>query len=443
MTVSKKIYSVSRLTREIKSLLEEAYAFIWITGEVSNLGRPASGHLYFTLKDDQCTIASVVFRGQAAHMNFRLENGHHVTGFGRVNVYEPRGTYQVIFEYLEPAGVGALHLQFEQLKKQLEAEGLFHPETKKTIPFLPAKIGIVTSPSGAVIRDILTVLKNRYPTIPVEIYPVRVQGRDADLEIAQGLRVFNQRADADVIIIARGGGSLEDFQPFNSEITARAIHASAIPVISAVGHETDYTIADFTADLRAPTPSVAGERVVPEKAALHRLIKDTETRIIQAMQGYLADRRVTLNHLRKQIKDPRRKIDDAHLRFDDLKQRLIRAYGHILTSKKNRLGFATDKLHMKRPSRTIQTQRERLSYLNDRLVKSGADLVMKNRTHYQTLCEKLALLSPIAVLERGYSITRALPGETIVTDAAQVTAGQDLEITVARGKIISRVKGTR
>ncbi len=253
----RRVYAVSELTSKVKGLLEEKFSFIWITGEISNFRVPASGHYYFLLKDEKSRINALMFRPQIQNLTFEPGDGMQIIGLGRLSVYSPQGTYQIILEYIEPKGVGALRIAFEQLKKHLFKEGLFDEQYKKSLPFLPKKISIVTSPTGAVVHDIIHIVDRRFPNVHIEIVPAKVQGEGAEDEIISGINLVNTRNDTDVAIIARGGGSLEDLNAFNSEAVARAIFASEIPVISAVGHETDFTIADFVSDLRAPTPSAA------------------------------------------------------------------------------------------------------------------------------------------------------------------------------------------
>ena len=266
------VYSVSELNAKIKSILEEQFPFVWVGGEVSNFAVPASGHFYFTLKDEKAQLRAVMFRGQNRNLRFELADGMAVSGIGRVSVYEPRGTYQVIFEHLEPRGTGALQVAFEQLKMRLAEEGLFDEQHKRPLPFLPAKIHIVTSPTGAVIHDIMQIVERRFPGMPISVIPVKVQGDGAIEEIVAAIETLDTLEDAEVAIVARGGGSLEDLQAFNSEAVARSIFASRIPIVSAVGHETDFTIADFVADLRAPTPSAAAELTVPLRDRLQEKI---------------------------------------------------------------------------------------------------------------------------------------------------------------------------
>lgn len=440
-THNRAVYSVSELTREIKGLLEETYSFVWISGEISNLSRPASGHLYFTLKDEGAQIGSVLFRTQARNLAFPLENGKKVTGFGRINLYEPRGSYQIVFEYLEPSGVGALHIAFEELKKKLDAEGLFRPERKRALPFLPKEIGVVTSPTGAVIRDILNVLKRRFPNIPVVIYPVRVQGEGAEFDIEAGLAALNDRAVPDVIILARGGGSIEDLFPFNSERVARAIFRSTIPVISAIGHETDFTIADFVADLRAATPSVAAELVVPEKSGLVRLCDEKRFKLAGLIQARLKTARVAQHQLMKRLKHPSQKIGTGYLRIDELVSRLHQAVRALIRDKKNQTARAKDKLTYKSPLFHVIRRKESLKHLNSRMVHGIRIIVAQKKSRAETVTGRLAALSPMAILERGYSITRTLPDRRIVYDADGVEIDQALEVRVKHGTLNCRVEG--
>ena len=281
---TREILTVTELTRQVQDILEATFDQLWVEGEISNLRRPASGHLYFTLKDEDSQIRAVLFRPVARALKFDLEDGMHIVCRARMNVYKPRGEYQLILDYAEPRGVGALQIAFEQLKAKLQAEGLFDAVHKKPIPYLPSRIGVVTSPSGAVIRDILNITKRRFPSVGILIAPVRVQGAEAPAEIVEALHHLNEMPGIDVIIVARGGGSLEDLMAFNSEGVARAIFASRIPVISAVGHEIDFTIADFVADLRAPTPSAAAELVVPMRGELTQQIRALTARLVNAAE---------------------------------------------------------------------------------------------------------------------------------------------------------------
>jgi exodeoxyribonuclease VII large subunit len=290
------ILTVTQLTEQIKSLLEGTFPDVWVEGEISNITAPQSGHVYFTLKDRQSQIKAVLFRSSQRHLKFTLQHGMQVICRGRVSVYDPRGEYQVIVEYVEPKGVGAFQKAFEELKGRLEKEGLFDRERKKSLPLLPRRIGIVTSPTGAAIRDILRVIKRRHPKMEILIYPVPVQGADAAPSIVEAIGYFNSEKNVDVVIVGRGGGSLEDLWAFNEEPVARAIFASRIPVISAVGHETDYTIADFVADLRAPTPSAAAEIVVESEAHLRDSILTLQARLVSAVRQDLDQSMASVRH---------------------------------------------------------------------------------------------------------------------------------------------------
>ena len=294
---TREILTVTELTRQVQDILEATFDQLWVEGEISNLRRPASGHLYFTLKDKDSQIRAVLFRPVARGLKFDLEDGMHIVCRARMNVYRPRGEYQLILDFAEPRGVGALQIAFEQLKAKLQAEGLFEAVHKKPIPYLPSRIGVITSPSGAVIRDILNITKRRFPSVGILIAPVRVQGAEAPAEIVEALHHLNEMPGIDVIIVARGGGSLEDLMAFNSEAVARAIFASRIPVISAVGHEIDFTIADFVADLRAPTPSAAAELVVPMRAELTQQMRALTARLVNAGERFLKQRKDRLETL--------------------------------------------------------------------------------------------------------------------------------------------------
>lgn len=436
------IYSVSSLTSEIKTLLEDRYPFVWIQGEISNLSRPASGHLYFTLKDARAQISAVAFKNLAQHLKFKLESGLQINGLARLSVYEPRGTYQLIFEHIEPKGAGALQLAFEQLKNRLSQEGLFEDRHKKQIPYLPRRISVITSPSGAVIHDIIHVLARRFPNVVLEVVPVKVQGESAAEEIVSALHLVNLRNNADLIIIARGGGSLEDLAPFNSEDLARTVFASQIPVISAVGHETDFTICDFVADMRAPTPSAAAERAVPVKEDLDRQIIRLKRQLVNAMNLQLSRKKQTLDGLNKKIIDPRRKITDLILLTEDLTQRMIRSISHTITEHRATLGWQTEKLHLVSPEKQLRHHSRNLDLCRDSLVASIKRLIRLKTMAWQSCHGQLQALSPYAILGRGYSITRSLPHSVIVRDASQVSPGQDIEVILSKGRLTCNVKGT-
>jgi exodeoxyribonuclease VII large subunit len=439
-SAGKKIYTVRELTEKIKALLEESYPFVWIQGEISNFRVPSSGHFYFTLKDEAAQISAVMFRGQNKNLKFLPEDGMQVTGFGRVSVYTPRGAYQIVLEYLEPAGIGALQAAFEQLKEKLAAEGLFDPAHKRPLPMLPRKISLITSSTGAVVHDMIRVMNRRFPNLHLEVIPVSVQGENTVYEVTAALGLLNERGDSDLAILARGGGSIEDLWPFNSEEMARAIFRSAVPVVSAVGHETDYTIADFVADLRAPTPSAAAELVVPVKEELLNRQARLVRQLAAAMQRLVNERRSRVRHLSERLVHPRRRLDDLRLRLDDLSERLSGAFQRTLRTQKERLQWRTHRLWRNSPEVLIQARRVRLYHLADQLAASARSRVQTQSYRLRALTAKLHALSPAGVLSRGYSIARRMPEGSVVTDAGSVCEGEVLEILLARGRLGCRVE---
>lgn len=440
----RRIYSVAELSLDLRNLLERQFPDVWVTGEVSNLRAAGSGHLYFTLKDDTAQLRAVCFRNQARYLKFKPQDGLAVIARGRLSVYEARGEYQLYVEFLEPAGLGALQLAFEQVKQKLAAEGLFDSSRKKPLPVLPRSIGVVTSPAGAVIRDVLRVLRRRFPNMNVQVFPAKVQGDGAASEIADGIAYFNRRAAVDVIIVARGGGSLEDLWAFNEEVVARALATSRIPTISAVGHETDFTIADFVADLRAPTPSAAAELVVHRKQDFVAELEARRRHMAQIMRLKISEARHALTEfslhqvfqrLATRIAERAQRVDEAvaaldravHTRLHAARQEWLRASAGVV-----RYDFIRH-LHLKRGALQEREQRLRHDfrcYLTDR----------QNRL--AQLVSVLNERSPRRILERGYSITRDSEGR-ILRDAAQVTIGSDIFVHLARGELRSEVKARK
>jgi len=394
-----KILTVSELTRDIKEVLENVFGACWVEGEISNFTSHVSGHLYFSLKDEAATVSCVMFRSEAARLKFQPKDGTKVLVAGRVSVYERRGQYQIYVQTIEPRGQGALQLAFEQLKKKLAAEGLFDERRKKPLPFLPERIGIVTSPTGAVIRDMLHVLSRRFPGFSAVLNPVRVQGEGAAAEIAAAVADFNALGNVDVIIVARGGGSLEDLWAFNEEVVARAIAASRIPVISAVGHETDYTISDFVADRRAPTPSAAAEIVMPAKSELVDRIQNN------------------LRHLRQALADV---VPQYAQRVDDLSEELVRALTNRLNAEAQRADTLVRDLPRALENR-LRTEEVRL----------------------KGLLQELDALSPLAVLRRGYSLTTRSDTGAVVRRSGDVKPGERLTTRLAEGTLTSEVLEVR
>jgi len=439
-SVQRKIFSVSQLTDNIKTILEENFPFIWISGEISNFKSPVSGHYYFTLKDSQAQISAIMFRGQNRNLKFLPEDGMEITGFGRISVYPPRGNYQIILEYLEPSGIGALQAAFDQLKSRLSDEGLFDQKHKKPFPFLPAKIYLITSPTGSVVHDMIRVLHRRYPNTAISILPVKVQGDDAVDEIVSAISFLNTLENADVAIIARGGGSLEDLSAFNSESVARSIFASQVPIISAIGHETDFTIADFVSDLRAPTPSAAAELVVPVRDALLQHQMRLYKQLCSRYKQYMDNRLNNLYNLTKRLIHPKRTLEDLTLRLDDTFMRMNRILKQSLIQKHERLYWWTDRLKKNFPIGRISILRKTLSKNHETLLFLTTSLIKTKRLTLRELTGRLNALNPVAVLDRGYSITRSLPDKIIITDTNKVSPGQLLEILLANGTIRCRVE---
>jgi len=437
----RKVYSVSELNASIKDLLEENFPFVWIFGEISNFRIPASGHYYFTLKDSTSQISAVMFRGQQLHLKFEPEDGMSVTGLGRLSVYEPRGTYQIILEYLEPSGIGALQIAFEKLKRRLAEEGFFDAQHKRPLPFLPKNISIITSPTGAVIHDILKIVNRRFPNIHIQVIPVKVQGQGAAEQIADALELLNSRGEADVAVLARGGGSLEDLQAFNTEVVARAIFASRIPVVSAVGHETDYTISDFVADLRAPTPSAAAELVVPRKSELERRCNDVRTRLQTLMLHYSNRLRSKLNEISKRLIDPRRKFEDHRLHLDDLFARLNRVVSLRINREREYIEFWKDRLGANNPGLRLVKIKKQLEQTHGNLFKSLIIYNHSKNIRIRELKAKIEALNPLAILARGYSLTRTIPDAVVVKDSGHVALDQKLEVMLAKGRLLCRVEG--
>ena len=436
------ILTVSELTREIKEILEDRFPDVWVEGEISNVRVPPSGHIYFTLKDDTSQIRAVLFKMQARTLRFIAEDGLHVICRGRVSLYEKRGDYQLILGSMEPKGIGALQLAFLQLKEKLEKEGFFDPARKKPIPMVPQNIGIVTSPTGAVIRDMLHILNRRFENLHILLYPVRVQGEGASGEIVEAVKYFNQRTDVDVIIVGRGGGSLEDLWAFNEEAVARAIYHSRIPIISAVGHETDYTVSDFVADLRAPTPSAAAELVVRDKKEikniLHYLRGRLENEAIQIFQGY----RTHLSHLVRIFREPEKKIEEYFFRMDDLVNRLRLFASWTLKRKREKQLHLSENLLLRSPMERLKDLRSFISEVRRRMGQNVNHAIEIHRHRVAGTLGKLDSLGPLSILQRGYSITRKLPSLQILREATQVKEGDRVEVKLYQGTLLCSVEKT-
>jgi exodeoxyribonuclease VII large subunit len=440
---TRKIWTVSELNRAAGELLEEAFPRVWVEGEISNWKVYGSGHAYFSLKDDGGQIAAVLFRAAAKNFRFEPRDGLAALAAGRVSIYGQRGQFQLIVDELEPRGKGALQLAFEQLKEKLLKEGLFDAARKRPLPALPRTVGVVTSPTGAVIRDIITVLGRRFANVRVLLNPVRVQGEGAGAEIAAAIGELCRRGDVDVIIVGRGGGSMEDLWAFNEEVVARAIAAAAVPVISAVGHETDFTIADFVADLRAPTPSAAAELVVKSKDALEDRITTLERQLRAACGSRLARARHRLDSLavHRMISDGRRRLRDLAQEVDDLEGALHRAGAETSAARRRALERLAGALAHLSPRARWALLGERLANAHARLAAAARRSLARRGKRAAVLAGTLDALSPLGVLGRGYSICRRLPGLEIVKDAATVAAGGEVEVLLHRGRLWCTVKG--
>ena len=434
--IDRQIYTVSGLTEKIKEMLEEEFPFVWIMGEITNRYIPASGHYYFDLKDESSQIKAVIFRGQANNLKFDIEDGLEVTGLGRISVYAPRGTYQIILEYIEPAGVGALQIAFEQLKKRLEKDGLFDERHKLPLPLLPRTIGVVTSLSGAVIHDMMNVLFRRFENIRLIIAPAKVQGIEAEKEIVAAIEMLNLHAQAEIIVLARGGGSLEDLQAFNSETVARAIYASRIPIVSAVGHEVDYTISDFSADFRAPTPSAAAELIVPQKRDIINNIKRAKYDMARSIRYYITDNRKDLQSLTKSIKSPRHRIEELRLKIDHLANRMTTWVFQKLHKERHRASLAKIRLKNVNPISYVHKYKDTNHSIYKDILNLKEIYINNKQYRLKRLEGALAALNPMAILQRGYSITRTVnKGEQqqVIMNADRVEINQHLEILLAKG----------
>ncbi len=430
------VFTVSDLNSRIKALLESNYRFVWVKGEISNFRIPASGHYYFTLKDEQSQIRGVFFRTQHRHMRFIPEDGLQVICQGRISVYEPRGEYQLIVEIMEPQGRGALQLAFEQLKKKLEGEGLFDAAQKLKLPLCPQSIAIVTSPTGAAIRDIMKIFQRSPYPLTITLLPVRVQGEEAGREIAAAIESANvllPQFQWELMIVGRGGGSIEDLWPFNEENVARAIAASRIPVISAVGHEIDFTISDLVADLRAPTPTAAAEWVVSRLEGLQRELAKHRDQMLKTIVHRIDYQRQRLLFLDKRLVDPKRRLQDLRLLVDDRLERLQLAFARRVERLRTHHTHLSKRLLLVQPIKTIQQYQSSLNQLCRDLTLSYQRRLENLRFLLQEHASRLESLSPLAVLARGYSICYRLSGKTIIRKASDARPGEEVLIQLSQG----------
>jgi exodeoxyribonuclease VII large subunit len=438
---AREVFSISRLNREARALLERGLGSVWLEGEISNLSRPASGHWYFSLKDATAQVRCAMFRQRNLLVRFPVKDGAQVLARGRVSLYEARGEFQVVIEHLEEAGEGALRRRFEELKQKLQAEGLFDSQHKQPLPALPRRIGVITSPTGAAVRDILHVLCRRFPAIPVLIYPVAVQGEAAPREIVQALALASSRRDCDVLIVARGGGSLEDLWAFNDEAVARAVYACPIPLVSGVGHEVDFTITDFVADERAPTPSAAAERVVPDSAEWLRSLAASHRRLGLAMRRRLGDQRqaLLLREQRLARVHPGVVLRQHAQRLDELEGRLRLAARGRLERATGRLSTAQALLLRASPAQRVVALRLRLDAAGRGLARGVRTRIQAQRQQFELAARGLHAVSPLATIERGYAIVTDAGGN-LLRDAASVQPGDSIVAQLARGRITARVQ---
>ncbi|MCG9962668.1 exodeoxyribonuclease VII large subunit [Shewanella cutis] len=434
------IYTVSRLNGEVRQILEGQLGKIWLNGEISNFSAPSSGHWYLTLKDHYSQIRCAMFKGRNQSVSFKPVNGQQVIVKGAISVYEPRGDYQLLIESMLPAGDGLLAQQFEALKMKLAAQGLFAADTKRALPKNIQRIGVITSPTGAAIRDVLHVLARRDPSIEVIIYPTQVQGENADVNICQAINIANQRLEVDVLLLTRGGGSLEDLWCFNSEALAHTIYNSALPVVSAVGHEVDTTISDYVADVRAPTPSAGAELLSQDSDNKSQRLATVLARLKQSVSHYQLkqERRLSLLEHRLQRLDPKRTLQQFEQRFDEMQLRLEAAFANKSHGLSRRQQQLTSRLEQQSPKHKLTLEANRLSYLATRLQDAMQDKLSHSGQRIKYVAHQLETVSPLATLSRGYSITTDA-NHQIIENAAQLNVGDSMHTRLLHGQVVSTV----
>ena len=434
-----RILSVTELTRSIRGILETELPFVTVSGEISNLRRPYSGHLYYTLKDDSSQLKAVLFKQQQKYLRELPEDGQKVICRGRISVYEPRGEYQLIVDYVERLGAGELQIAFETLKQKLADEGLFDQDQKKEIPAFPCRIALVTSPEGAALCDFLKIALHRFPSQPIEIFPVRVQGKEAAPEICDSLATLNKHRRADIVVLCRGGGSIEDLWPFNEESVARAINASYIPVVSAIGHEIDFTIADFVADLRTPTPTAAAEAVVPNRQILSEQVQRLKLSLVRSVSQTIRDQKHRVYMQQQMLGDPRSLIAHNLLHLDNVYSSLIHGYRKYLYGSTIQLGDLTGKLHKLSPVQQLTYKQQWTRELTKRLQNVMSQHLDRKKSRLTAATTLLEAISPLGVLGRGYAVVRSGPREKppgeLIHSTSQVSVGKNLEVILKEGKL--------
>ncbi len=442
-TPAREIFSVSQLNRQARQLLETHLPLFWVEGELSNVSTPSSGHWYFTLKDDQAQVRCCMFRNRNMLVRFKPQQGQHVLLRARVSLYEGRGDYQIIAEHMEEAGSGALQRAFDELKHKLSQEGLFNEAHKKALPALPKHIGVITSPTGAAIRDVLSVLERRFPSIPVTVIPVAVQGKESAPQIVKAIDLANRAGLFDVLLLTRGGGSMEDLWSFNEEIVARAMFNSKLPIVSAVGHEVDFTIADFVADLRAPTPSAAAELLVPDGDDWLDKFIGFEVLLEEAMFRRLQQWQRHLHNLRQRLRHPRERLEQQSQRLDNLEMRLKNHIKHLLNDFKNRIRQLEIRQQAHHPQVRLQQLNERVAAHHQRLQTAQYRLIERKHQALGEAARMLNTLSPLNTLDRGYALVTDEQTQTVITRSDQVMPGTTVNTRVAHGEFVCRVESIR
>jgi len=439
----RRIYSVADLCREVRAVLEAEFEFSWVRGEVADLRRPPSGHLYFSLKDEEAQLRAVVFRQVGRYLGFELEEGMDVLARGRLSIFSPRGDLQLLVDYVEPMGAGALQVRFEQLKARLAAEGLFDQALKRPLPTLPQRVGLITSPAGAAIHDFVRVSRRRWPNLDLLLWPSRMQGEGAAWEVSQGLRELGRSGLVDVIVITRGGGSPEELSAFNSEELARAIRRCPVPVVSAVGHEIDVTIADFAADLRAPTPSAAAEMVVPNKERFTQRLAGLEAALAAAARQRVAGLAKGHEGLAARLISPQRRLALQQARLGELARLLRAEVNEAVQAKAWLLSRHAEVLGHLSPARLVSARATAAVTLGERLEAATTRMLQAGQLRLRRQAGRLEALSPLAVLARGYAIARTLPEGEVLRAASQAPPGKRVRLQLHRGELDCRVEASR
>ncbi len=439
-----RILTVTELTRSIRGILETELPFVMVNGEISNLRRPFSGHLYFTLKDQDSQLKAVLFKTQQKYLREQPRDGQQVICRGRISVYEPRGEYQLIIDYIERLGTGDLQVAFENLKLKLAQEGLFDQEHKKLIPQFPSRVALITSPEGAALYDFLKVALHRFPSQPIEIFPVRVQGKEAAAEICAALAALNRLKRSDIIVLCRGGGSIEDLWSFNEESVARAVYDSDIPVVSAIGHEIDFTIVDFVADLRTPTPTAAAEAVIPNKEILAEHVERLKLKLSKTVLQQIQEKRHQVVYQQRLLGDPRSLISHNFMYLDNVYSSLVYGYKDFIFKRTMQIEALSGRLHKLSPIQQLAFKQQWAGELTRRLQSVMVQQLEKKKNRLAAATNLLDAMSPLRVLGRGYAVVRSGPHEkppgALVRSTKQVNVGKDLEVILQEGKLRCEVK---